>query len=283
MGIKKMDFAGTWYPAKVSECEKQIDKFINTSDFIIPPGNECSACISPHAGWFFSGNIACNVIKQLKSGEHVDVIVLFGKHLHGFSPATILTNCILETPFGNLEVDDDFSNELLRRLELNVESAESLRPDNTIELQLPFIKYFFENTKIVVIGAPLSKLSIEIGKTTAFVAREMGLNIKVIGSTDMTHYGENFGFSPVGSGSGAVEWVKHKNDQKMIEAMVSMDGNEVLKQASENNNACCGGAVAATVAAAKELGCLNGKVVAYSSSFDLSPGDSFVCYSGLVY
>lgn len=283
MNIKKMDFAGAWYPATAKECEKQIDKFISSTDFIMPPDKEYSACISPHAGWFFSGKIACNVIKQLKSEEHVDVIVLFGKHLHRLSPAMILTNCILETPFGNLKVDDDFSEELLKRLELNIESAESLRPDNTIELQLPFIKYFFGDTKIVVIGAPLSKLSIKIGEAVAFVAREMGLNIKVIGSTDMTHYGDNFGFSPVGSGAAAVEWVKHKNDKKMIDAMVAMDGDEVLKQASENFNACCGGAVAATVTVAKELGCLNGRVVDYSSSFDLSPGDSFVCYGGLVY
>lgn len=281
--IKKMDFAGAWYPETAKECEKQIDQFTRSSDFIIPPAKEYSACISPHAGWYFSGKIACNVIKHLKSEDHVDVIVLFGKHLHGLSPATILTNCILETPFGNLEIDNDFSEELIKRLELNIETALSFKPDNTIELQLPFIKYFFPNTKIIVIGAPLKKLSIEIGQTVVTVAKKSGTNIKIIGSTDMTHYGDNFGFTPAGFGPGAVEWVKHKNDQKMIEAMMSLNGDEVLKQASENYNACCGGAVASTVAAAKELGCLSGQVVAYSSSYDLSPGDSFVCYGGLVY
>lgn len=278
-----MDFAGAWYPARAKECEKQIDEFIRSSDFKVPSGKEYSACISPHAGWFFSGKIACNVIKLLKSEAHIDVIVLFGKHLHRLSPATILTNCILETPFGDLEVDDDFSAALLKRLELNIESAASLRSDNTIELQLPFIKYFFGNTKIVVIGTPLSKFSIEIGAAVSSIAREMGLNIKIIGSTDMTHYGDNFGFSPVGSGSEAVEWVKHNNDQKMIDAMISMNGVEVLKQASANYNACCGGAVAATITAAKEIGCLNGQVINYSNSYDLSPGDNFVCYCGVVF
>lgn len=283
LDIKKMDFAGSWYPATAVECEKKIDQFTKTSDFMMLSEKEYSACISPHAGWYFSGKIACNVIKLLKSEKPVDVVVLFGKHLHALSPATILTNCLLETPFGNLAVDNDFCEELVKRLEFNTETASSLMPDNTIELQLPFIKYFFGNTKIVVIGAPLRKFSMEIGETVSLVAREMGLAIKIIGSTDMTHYGDNFGFTPAGFGSEAVEWVKHKNDQRMIEVMLSMNGNAVLKQASENFNACCGGAVAATVTAAKELGCLNGQVVAYSSSYDLSPGDSFVGYGGVVY
>ena len=69
--------------------------------------------------------------------------------------------------------------------------------------------------------------------------------------------------------------------QWMFESYLDvMDG---LIEAAENHNACCSGAVAATVAAAKVFGAKNGKKVAYSTSYDLSPGDSFVGYSGIVY
>lgn len=283
MQTKKMDFAGTWYPATAAECEKAIDDYLGQGEFAHHTAPKYTACISPHAGWYFSGKIACNVISHLATEEKTDVVVLFGKHLHSRSAATILKNCSLETPFGTLDVDDNFSSELAGKLDLIEESADMLGADNTIELQLPFIKYFFKDADLVVIGTPLNDLSSEIGKTVAHTARDSGLNIKIIGSTDMTHYGESFAFTPAGGGSQAFEWVKTENDQKMIDAMIKMNGGRIIKEARENRNACCGGAVAATVEAARELGAQEGKFVAYSNSYDLSPGDSFVGYGGVLY
>ncbi len=283
MDIKKADFAGTWYPATASECENDIKLFCDSPIICKLPVKEYSASISPHAGWYFSGNIACNAIKLLKGDETPDVVVVFGKHLHSSSPATILINSILETPFGNLETANDFSMEILKNIPLKKETGASLGPENTIELQLPFIKYFFGNTKVIIVGAPPCDYSMEIGKKIAETAQKVGLKIKIIGSTDMTHYGSNFGYTPAGSAHDAVEWVKTVNDNRMIEAMVTMNNQEILKQADENKNACCGGAAAATVAAAKVLGSEKGELVAYSTSYDLSPGDSFVGYAGIVY
>lgn len=283
MDIKRPDYAGSWYPATAEECEAKIDKFLRLPGFGELQPNDYSACISPHAGWYFSGSIACNAIKLLKGATLPDIVVVFGKHLHSTSPATILTGCALETPLGNLETADDFSIDLAKEIPLRKESCHSFGVDNTIETQLPFIKYFFGSAKLVVIGSPPCEFSGEIGKRVVEIAKKSGLKLKIIGSTDMTHYGTDFGYTPAGSGKQAVEWVNNVNDHNMIEAMVGMDVKDVLMHADENRSACCGGAVVATVAAAKELGAEKGQSLAYSTSYDLSPGDSFVGYAGIVY
>ncbi len=283
MTIKKSAFSGSWYPSSSAECEKEIALFLKSSLISNVPEADYSAGISPHAGWYFSGAIACNVIRLLKGDVAPDLIVLFGKHMHKNSPATILASGSCETPFGYLDIDTRFAENFSARVEIKKELPEHFVAENTIELQLPFIKYFFGDVKIAVIGVPPNPDALVLGQRVVQSAKEMNISLKIIGSTDLTHYGSNFGFSPHGFGEDAVEWVKQKNDRAMIHEMLSLDGENILNQSQKNQNACCGGAVAATVAAAKELGLDSGHEVAYATSHDLSPGDSFVGYTGIVY
>ncbi len=85
-------------------------------------------------------------------------------------------------------------------------------------------------------------------------AETLNREIRVIGSTDMTHYGPNFGFTPAGPGKEAVEWVKTKNDSAAIDAMKAMDDKAILAQGLDHHNMCCPGAVAAAAAAARKWG-----------------------------
>jgi hypothetical protein len=69
----------------------------------------------------------------------------------------------------------------------------------------------------------------------------------------------------------------------VIDAMLSMDPESVISEALSNQNACCAGAAATAIAAAKELGAKNSESIRYATSYDKSPGDSFVGYVGIVF
>ncbi|MFO7972502.1 MAG: AmmeMemoRadiSam system protein B [Desulfobacterales bacterium] len=239
--------------------------------------------IVPHAGWYFSGSIACNVIHCLKDEKPPDVFVIFGMHLHPRSPSYIMTDGAWETPFGAIEIETSLASALTEQFAFQIETAENFTQDNTIELQLPFIKYFFGDTKIVPIGVPPTQKSLEIGTAVADVSQRLGLRIKVIGSTDLTHYGMNYGFVSHGSGPAALDWVRNENDRRVIEAMLAMDPDKVISEALANHNACCSGAAATAIAAAKRLGAGKAETIAYATSYDKSPGDSFVGYAGIVF
>jgi AmmeMemoRadiSam system protein B len=283
MKVRKSIFSGSWYPGNASACEREIKGFLKEFSTETISDRPLIGGIVPHAGWYFSGSIACNVIHCLTKEKSPDVFVIFGMHLHSGSPAYIMTEGAWETPFGNLEIETSLADELNEKFKFQIETVDRFTQDNTIELQLPFIKYFFKNTKIVPIGVPPTKHSLEIGKTIAAISKRLGLQVKIIGSTDLTHYGPNYGFTSHGRGSSAIEWVRNENDRGIIDAMLAMDPDRVIKEAMACQNACCSGAAATAIAAAKALGAEQAETIAYATSYDKSPGDNFVGYVGIVF
>jgi len=282
MSVRKADFAGSWYPASAGECEREIKNFLSEKTKA-PTIEKPVGGIVPHAGWYFSGSIACNVIHYLKSNGPPDVFAVFGMHLHPDSPCYIMTEGAWETPFGEIEIEKELAGELVNRFPFNIETPQHFTQDNTIELQLPFIKYFFNDVKIVPIGVPPAKTSLEIGKAAVEISSKLGLKIKVLGSTDLTHYGFNYGFMPMGTGQAALDWVQSENDRKVIDAMIAMEPESVITEALSSQNACCAGGAATAITAAKELGADRAESIAYATSYDKSPGDSFVGYVGIVF
>ena len=281
--LRRAVFAGSWYPSSPAECEKEINGFLAEGQQLDFPAGERTGGIVPHAGWYFSGSIACNVINSLKSADPPDVLVVFGMHLHPDDPCVIMAEGAWETPFGEIAVEERLADELTQQFSFTLESFNNFAQDNTIELQLPFIKYFFKNVRIVAMGVPPAKSSLAIGRAVADIAKRLDLNVKVIGSTDLTHYGPNYGFVSEGAGSQAVDWVRHQNDRRIIDLMLDMDAEKVIHEALVSQNACCAGAAATAIETAKHLGAVQADSIAYATSYDKNPADSFVGYVGIIF
>lgn len=286
MNTRKAMFAGSWYPARASECEKEILSFLKETRFNIAPDREYTGGIVPHAGWYFSGSPACNVISSLREPENQnppDAIVIFGMHLHPNSSAYIMTEGSWETPFGNIDIESGLARRLAEKFSFTIETHRHFNPENTIELQLPFVKYFFPDSRLIPIGVPPMETALDIGRSVADFSRRMQISIKIIGSTDLTHYGPNYGFSPAGRGAKAFEWAKENNDKNIIDLMLKMDSEMVIREGLSKYNACCPGAAAAAISASKALGAATSRLVGYSSSYEKNPGDSFVGYAGILF
>ena len=281
MEIKKMAFAGSWYPAGSDECEASIQGFLKEKQGPLDGG--FMGGIVPHAGWYYSGSIACRVIASLKSDEKIDTIILFGAHMHKQSEPFILTHGAIETPFGDIEVDRQLADKICSGISIRPRSPLKFPDDNTLELQYPFIKYFYPNTKIVVCGVAPSFFASIIGSMAVEEAKNLSKKIRVIGSTDMTHYGPDFGFTSAGTGEKAVEWVKNENDRNAVQAMMEMDESKIIAEGLENKNMCCPGAACATAAACKKLGAAKAIELDYATSFEKTASASFVGYSGILY
>ena len=283
MNLRKACFAGSWYPAGSPECERAITGFLDACKDGPAGDGDGIGGIVPHAGWYFSGSIACNVIARLKGAGEPDVVAVFGMHLHSRSPRRLMATGAWETPFGDLPVAEELARALGRQYRFVEESPEDFAPDNTVELQLPFVKYFFPRTRVLTMGLPPAADSLEVGRAVARLAREQGLTLRVLGSTDLTHYGPNYGFSPAGAGDAGLSWVKNENDRRVVDAMGAMEAEKVIREGVERQNACCAGAAGGAIAAVRELGATEGRILAYATSHDKSPGDSFVGYVGVLF
>ena len=241
------------------------------------------AGIVPHAGWFYSGQIACQVIDMLREDLPPDLVVVFGMHLHSGSANYIMPKGAWETPFGELPVAEALANHLVAQFDFHKETPTEFNQDNTIELQMPFIKYLLRPKAVLALGVPPAEPSLEIGCAVADWAAREGLRLKIIGSTDLTHYGSNYGYTPKGTGQVALDWVRDENDRRVIDAMLAMAPDRVIKEGIRNHNACCAGAAATAIASAKRAGADMAQTVAYATSYDRSPGESFVGYVGVVF
>jgi AmmeMemoRadiSam system protein B len=283
MQPRRSTFAGSWYPDGAQACRQQIEAFLAKTfehpDLPRPP----QAGIVPHAGWYFSGAIACHVIQALGNDAAPDAVVLFGMHMYPDQRPVIMDRGSWETPLGLLPVAGNLADYLTERFRFTIETPRDPNRDNTIELQLPFVRYFFGEIPILPIGVPPSQTAVDIGRAVVEGARALGLTVKIIGSTDLTHYGPNYGFTSHGRGTAAVNWVREENDRRFIEAALALNPTEVIAEALRHQNACCAGAAAAAIQAGLDLGISQGVLMVHTTSYDKNPDDSLVGYAGLVF
>jgi hypothetical protein len=282
MDERKADFEGSWYPGTESECLRMIEDFLSNAA-PCPDGGKLVGGIVPHAGWLFSGHIACNVISCIQKTFDPETWVVFGRHLHPSEPFYIMKKGSWGTPLGSLSIDEDLAARVVSGHEFRIETGTRYEPDNTIELQLPFLKYFSTDAMILPVGAPPSPVSLDVGAGIAEAAKSLGRTIAVLGSTDLTHYGYNYGYVPKGVGPAAVEWVTEGNDRRIVDLIVGMDAGGVLEEAARNRNACCAGAVAAAISAVGSMGAAGGSELIYATSYDKHKDSNFVGYVGVVF
>jgi AmmeMemoRadiSam system protein B len=178
--------------------------------------------------------------------------------------------------------------ELRDRLKRALSGAPDRYRDNTVEVQLPMVKYFFPKAKLLWLRLPAEASSFEAGELLASLARELSRKLAVLASTDLTHYGENYGFMPRGGGKKALDWVREQNDAGFIAAVEAGEPTGILERAEKDRAACSAGAVLGALGFARSMGTAGAKLLGYALSADADgPGgevpSSFVGYAAMAW
>jgi AmmeMemoRadiSam system protein B len=140
--------------------------------------------------------------------------------------------------------------------------------DNTVEVQLPLIAHFLPHARLLWIRLPPAPASFEAGRRIGEIARTLNRKTVLVASTDLTHYGDAYGFSPQGSGVRALEWVKTVNDRRFIEAVEEGDPRTVLERGEREFSACSAGAVLGALGFAEALGLEPAGLLVHANSAD---------------
>ena len=291
MQIRKPIVAGQFYPGSNDDCLKQIAEILESLPTNQDLPSTIAAGIVPHAGWTFSGRTAAMVfwaIKQLH--EKVNTFVIFGAahSYYGNKPAVYNKGC-WETPLGQIAVDEELAEAVL-----DAGPAESNcnahRGEHSIEVQIPFIQQLFPGAKILPVLTPPSEQAITLGRNIgSLISQQKQKKIICIGSTDLTHYGPRYGFTPMGTGHEALEWADQVNDRQFIDLAVELEPQAILDGAAENYYACGPGAAAATIASAKTQGVEKGILLEHTNSNQVmlqqfgEAGDDSVGYTAIIF
>ncbi|MGO9410223.1 MAG: AmmeMemoRadiSam system protein B [Spirochaetia bacterium] len=275
MIVRKRLLPPGWYP---SGADNTIDA-IEAMSRRLParPEGQGVAGVVPHAGWEFSGCLALEVMSYLS--RSIDTIVIIGGHLGPSDGILCSMEDSFETPLGPMPAD----GELREALRASFPMREDLCADNSVEVQLPFAKHLFPDARLLSLRASPSEEAVRLGAAIASAAKASGRKVAVIGSTDLTHYGPNYGFSPMGKGEKARVWVRDVNDRRIIQALVAMDCASVHELAGKERSACSAGGALCAVSFAREMGVRKGQLLRYMTSYDVHPADSFVGYAGVLY
>jgi len=268
MQTRKPIVAGQFYPVQHNSCMDEISDCLEQAELSKSLPQTIVAGIVPHAGWLFSGSVAAMVFSAIKHRhEKVHTFVIFGA-AHGYfgqSPAVYDEGSWL-TPLGEAAIDEELAEAVLDSgsAESNLHAHNS---EHSIEVQVPFVQHLFAGAKILPIIVPPNSNAVKLGESVGEIVNSVtGKKIVCIGSTDLTHYGPRYGFTPMGLGQEAFSWASGVNDQQFIDLALELEPEKMLASAAENCNACGSGAAAAAVAAAKKLGKTKGLLLAHTNS-----------------
>lgn len=275
-----------FYPGSAGVCTSALERYLRKASSVHAQREKIVAGIVPHAGWVYSGHTAATVYYNINQLSRPKTCVLLGSvHVSGVSKPAIMPEGSWETPLGEIEINSTLASHLLKECpDLLIEKVESHLMEHSIEVQVPFIQYLLPEADIVPIMVPPTEEAPLLGNKLAGLLK--GKETMVIGTSDLTHYGPNYGLQGMGTGKKALAWVKEINDKHLIDLCLDMNAEGIVPEAIKNMNACGPGTLAATVAYARALGITSGELLHYTTSYDVEPAgepSNFVGYAGIVF
>lgn len=244
----------------------------------------------PHAGWNCSGSVAAAVFREIGAKLRPDVVVIFGAiHVPNVKRASVFPSGAWESPLGMVEIEARLADRMCGQCGLLEASAHAHDREHSIEVEVPFMQHYLPGVPIVPIMVPADEKAADLGGVLGRVCRNFGIHACFLASTDLTHYGPSYRFTPKGVGAEGMAWAKEVNDRRMVQLMLAMIEREAVREAQSNMNACGGGAIAATIAACKAIGAQRAELIEHTTSEEVltaagyEPMQDSVGYAGIVF
>lgn len=220
--------------------------------------------VVPHAGYVYSGAVAAQVYASIEGAQ---TFVLLGPN-HYMAGSAVAVSCeSWDTPLGTVEADI----ELIKRLDGIIDRDENAhRQEHSIEVQVPFLQYFFNNFKIVPIAIGMQDYD-TVKEVAAELIRALdgyGRRTVIVASSDFTHYEDAD--------------VAKKKDATLIGDIERLDVPALYDDLYRLNATCCGyGPIAAMLMACVSRGAKKGELIRYATSGDVTGDRQVVGYAGI--
>lgn len=277
-----------FYPEDSEQCREEAGSYLRPLQTALD--HTWIGGIVPHAGWICSGAIAGQAIATIaRTNPAVDVVVVFGA-IHTPLPtkqAVLDTHSRWAVPGGQSDIPQDVSAGLLELKDFFCVDERFHSREHAVEVELPLIQQAWPTAAVLPVEVPAFQMAAEIGRRTAeqLVARKRRPNF--LASSDLTHYGPSYGFTPWGVGPMGLHRAK-ENDDRLLRLVTTLSDEAIVPEVLTRANACGGGAIAAMIAACKVFGATRAKVLRHANSFETlaavapQPPTNAVGYAGVV-
>ncbi len=181
--------AGRFYDGNAQRLSHEVDSFLtlhaNDATF-----ENVAAVIVPHAGYYYSGNVAAAAYMSLPKARHYKRVFLLGpSHHEWLDGASVNSEAdYYQTPLGQVKVDRETAKKLLAADSVIAYRPEAHDREHCLEVQLPFLQRRFEEVPpivpIIISTNDFSKLK-QIAETLKPYFTDDNLFII---SSDFSHY-----------------------------------------------------------------------------------------------
>ena len=143
--------AGRFYDGNAQRLSHEVDSFLtlhaNDATF-----ENVAAVIVPHAGYYYSGNVAAAAYMSLPKARHYKRVFLLGpSHHEWLDGASVNSEAdYYQTPLGQVKVDRETAKKLLAADSVIAYRPEAHDREHCLEVQLPFLQRRFEEVPPIV-------------------------------------------------------------------------------------------------------------------------------------
>jgi MEMO1 family protein len=276
-------YAVGWYPDDPRICAGTIESYLRgvaAPELPLP----LFGGLVPHAGWRYSGAVAARTIGALaRCAAPPEAVVMLGAvHSLRVPRPTTCEFAAWRTPVGELQVDQPLRDALLGEGVVEVNDVAHAY-EHSIEVQTPLLRYLLPDAQFLPIAVPADAFSLSLGQALAGVIERDERRVAVLASSDLTHYGSDYGETPAGTGEQGMAFAR-ANDEELLDNVINLDPEGVLEHALSARSACGGGALAAAIVAVRGLGARGCQVLEHTSSHVQEPtSESWVGYAAALF
>ncbi|AAS54811.2 AGR321Wp [Eremothecium gossypii ATCC 10895] len=206
MSIRPATHAGSWYLSNPTRLSQQLSKFLNdatTEHGGVQRGTR--AIISPHAGYSYCGETMAKCYAKLDVNKDTKRVFVLGPshHFHFRNIALVSRYTALETPLGNLQVDEETVSKLLGHARLfRPLDYDDDQKEHSLEMQYPMLHETLlqrgvrpSDVKIVPILISYNSTEVDYAIGKILIEYLQCDDTAVIVSSDFCHWGRRFGYT----------------------------------------------------------------------------------------
>ncbi len=243
--VRRPAVAGAFYPADPRELRSAVEGHLSKARPRVPDSlkeRRPIALIVPHAGYLYSGQTAAYAYKLLQGKDKPSRVVLLGPSHRVYlgEAVSVPPFTHYRTPLGEIAVDMEARDRLLRP-PLCVSNPGGHIGEHSLEVQLPFLQVVWEEAPPilpVVVGGPRGEALKQLADGIRNVVDEDTL---IVASSDFTHYGPRFMFSPFKGSRGKELAEKIRQlDMGAVEYIRKLDPEGLLKYCDRTGATICG-------------------------------------------
>jgi len=270
MMVREPVQAGRFYAAGAKQCRAELEGCLPRPEELGALPEVIVGGIVPHAGWMCSGAVAAKTFAGIAQRRRPTTVVVFGAvHWPMRADAAVFSRGAWQSPLGAIDIDDRLAERVLGACPLVHDEPYAHEREHSIEVQVPFIQHYFPKARLLPVMVLPGRGASEVGRAVARAARDSNADAVFVGSTDLTHYGPGYDMVSHGIGAPGLRWAKEQNDRRMIDLILALDAEAVVPEARTRHNACGSVAVAATIAACKEAGATEARLLEHTTSAEV--------------